>query len=361
MSGPAADDLAALLADVATGADRWELFALARSLEQVRPDAPRIGTALDPADEAVDWTHEPGLDFPRTTLAALEPGPRRPRVRSRHLGLTGPMGPMPLHLTEVTLAERRAKGPQPFGDFLDLVSARMLQAFCRAWAESDPCAQADRPADDGFASALAAVSGAADLRFVDGTGRPQPGGEGFDAWRRLAYAGHLQGLRSAAAVGDALAHAVGRPVRVEELVGRWRAIPEDARTRIGGRRGAHATLGQGATLGARFFAVEWDVGVHVTARDAADLDALLPGGDAHGLLVEAADTLLPRSLDWTIWVEISEAAAPAARLARDPKGARLGLTGWVAPDGAARPATRRDVRLDGRRWRAAAAGDRMNA
>jgi type VI secretion system protein ImpH len=356
VSGPATDDLIALLADVAPQADRWELFALARGIEQARPAAPRIGTALDPADELVDWAHEPSLNFPRTTVARFEDGPRRPRVRSQHLGLTGPMGPLPLHMAEIALAERRVPGPQPYGDFLDLLSARMLQAFYRAWSQSEPCAQADRPADDGFATILGAVSGAADLRFAGATDRDHPAGDRFDDWRRLAYGGHLQGLRSASAVADVLAHLLGRPVTVEEAVGRWRAIPLDARSRIGARRGAHAQLGQGATLGERFFAVEWDVAINVTARDAAELDTLLPGGDANRLLVEAATAVLPPSLDWTIRVEIAEAAAPAARLGRTgetgtPPGTRLGLTGWMAPRGGQRR-PRRDVRLDGRKWTA---------
>lgn len=358
VSGPATDDLTSLLADVAGQADRWELFALARGVEQARPAAPRIGTSLDPADELVDWVHEPSLNFPRTTVARFEEGPRRPRVRSRHLGLTGPMGPLPLHMADIALAERRVAGPHPYGDFLDLLSARMLQSFYRAWSQSEPCAQADRPADDGFATLLGAISGATDLRFADPAARGAPTEDGFDAWRRLAYGGHLQGLRSASAVADLLAHLLGRPVVVDEAVGRWRAIPADARTRIGTRRGAHGQLGQGAILGERFFAVEWDVAINVTARDAADLDALLPGGDANRLLVEAARTVLPPSLDWTVRVEIAEAAAPAARLGRGAtKGTRLGLTGWMAPrskQGQARP--RRDVRLDGRKWMAGPTG-----
>ena len=333
------DDLSALFADAAAEPTAWEVFALLRRVEQLA-DGPRIGTALDPGEEAVDLAHQPSVDFPRSTVAGFDPDRRRPRVRSLHLGLTGPMGPMPIHITEMALFEGTAKGSKPLGDFLDLISARMLQAFYRAWADADPCAQADRPADDEFAGYLGAASGATSLRFVSGAERGDHAEQGFGDWRRLAYGGHLAGLRSAAAVGDLLGHALERPVGVDENAGRWRDIPRDARTRIG-RGGAHHQLGTGATLGSRFFAVEWDVGLRVRAHSMADLERLLPGGDIHVLLVEAAEAVLPAHIEWHARIEIDEVAVEPARIG----AMRLGMTSWVAPRG--RRGIRNDVRLAG--------------
>ncbi|WP_374945111.1 type VI secretion system baseplate subunit TssG [Sphingomonas sp.] len=339
------DDLSVLLDDAEANATAWEFFALVRAIEHVSPDAPRIGTALDPADETVDLAHEPSNTFPRTTVAGFDRDRRRPRLRSLHLGLTGPMGPMPLHMTEIAMFERAAKGSNPLGDMLDMVSTRMLQGYYRAWASGNPCAQADRPPDDDFAGFLGAASGATTLRFVSGAEREIDDEPGFGDWRRLAYGGHLSGLRSAAAVGDLLGHALERTVGVDESVGRWRDIPREARTRIG-RRGAHHQLGTGATLGGRFFAVEWDVAFKVRARSMDDLERLLPGGEVHRLLVEAATAVLPQHIEWHARIEIDEAAIAPARIGRGATGARLGMTGWIAPRGRSR--LRNDVRLGGR-------------
>ena len=349
----ASDDLNLLFDAVAREPTAWEFFALLRGVEQARPDAPRIGTALDPAIELIELRHMPSADFPRTTLAAFERGGRRPSVASQHLGLTGSMGPLPAHLTELAVFERAAKGPSPFADFLDMVSARMLQAFYRAWSSASPTAQADRPNDDRFATYLGATSGATNLRFAAAAERPPFDGDGFHDWRRLAYGGHLAALRSAGAVVDLLSHLLERPVGVTEAVGRWRAIPEDALSRIGTRRGRHAQLGGGATLGRRFFAVEWNVAFTAAARSMADLERFLPGGDANQLLTEAAAAALPAHLDWEARVEIDEAAIAPARLggasadgAKAP-GARLGLTSWIKPRG--RAVKRTDLRLAGAR------------
>ena len=340
------DDLNALYADAAAEPTAWEFFALVRSIEQLSPDAPRIGTALDPGDETVDLAHEPSMSFARTTIAGFDTDRRRPRLRSYHIGLTGPMGPMPIHITEMAMFERAAKGTKPLGDFFDLVSTRMMQGFYRAWAGGDPCAQADRPADDDFAGYLGAVSGATSLRFVSGAERGRHDEGGFGDWRRLAYGGHLSGLRSAAAVGDLLGHVLERQVGVDESVGRWRDIPRDARTRIG-RRGTANRLGTGATLGGRFFAVEWDVAIRVRARSMEDLERLLPGGEVHALLVEAAEAVLPDHVDWHARIEVGEVAVCPARLGvKSGTKPRLGMTAWVSPRGTQR--MRNDVRLASR-------------
>ncbi len=346
MAGPASDHLSDLLAAVEADPTRWGAFAFWRAIDAALPAGPRIGEALDPSREAVDLTHLPSQDFPRTTIAAFVPGKRRPTVRSQHLGLTGPMGPLPTHLTEIAIFERRKKGDTPFADFLDLISSRALQRHFRAWAEADRCAQADRPGDDRFAGYVGAASGAVGLGFIDPASRAKPDkrGDAFDDWRRLPYGGHLAGLRSATAVGDLLSHLLERPVKVIEAVGRWRSIEPDARTALGR---AHAGLARGATLGSRFYAVEFDVAFEIGAASMAGLDDLLPGGHASRLLGEAARTVLPKHLDWTARVTIAETAIEPARLGRT----KLGWTSWMAPRGSSR--TRRDLTLRDNAARAA--------
>lgn len=117
-------------------------------------------------------------------------------------------------------------------------------------------------------------------------------------------------------------------------------MPAAARTRIGGRRGAHAAVGRGATLGGSFLAVEWDVAIEVRARSMDDLARFLPGGEMHRLLGQAVRAALPAHLDWEARVTIDEAAVEPARLG----GTRLGQTGWMAPRRRG-GVTRTDVRL----------------
>lgn len=347
----AASSLMRILDKIEAEPQRFEFFAALRAIERASTTQPRLGRAFNPAQEPIAVAHHSSVDFARTTIESFErradkPN-RAPRLRSNHFGLTGPMGPMPFYLTEIVIFERERRGPKPLGDFLDLLSERQLQFFYRAWADSQPSAQADRPADDGFAAQLGAVSGATDLRFVAGDSRPDHRDSGFDAWARLGTAGHFAGLRSASAVADVLSTALATPVRVTESVGRWRDIPPAARSRIGKTRtsgGNDNQLGLGATLGRRFFATEWDVRLTLAAPDMKALQALLPGGVGNAMLCECAAAILPQHIEWNARIEIDEARIAPARLQRGASGARLGQTAWIAPKGVA-GRKRDDLRL----------------
>ncbi|MEI6486840.1 MAG: type VI secretion system baseplate subunit TssG [Sphingomonadales bacterium] len=338
MDRPTTDDLSRLFAELAADPQRWDVFAALAAVEAATPEQPRIGEALEPGQEAVELAHVADFSFPRTTVAGWQPDGRRPTLQTRHLGLTGPMGPLPLHLTEIAIYERARRGPKPFNQFLDLLAARPLQQFYRAWANAHPAANAARPGDDLFAAYIGAVTGVTELAFLVPETRPDMADSGhFDGWRKLPYGGHLASLRSPSAIAALLSDLLGRKVTVREAVGRWHEVPPHQRSRLGR---SDTSLGQGATLGGRFWTVEYDVGFAIRARSMADLYDLLPGGRSHQLLAEAARASLPHHINWRAHVAISEHLIQPARLGgKADDGAlptRLGWTSWMAPRGRAR-------------------------
>jgi type VI secretion system protein ImpH len=119
-------------------------------------------------------------------------------------------------------------------------------------------------------------------------------------------------------------------------------VPADQRTRLGR---SDTTLGTGATLGGRFWSVEYDVAFAIRARSMADLYDLLPGGRSHQLLAEAARASLPHHINWRAHVSIAEHLIQPARLAGkgDALPTRLGWTSWIAPRGHVR--TRTDLTI----------------
>lgn len=333
-NGPASDHLRALRAAARRVRD-YEPFALLRQVEARARGLPRIGRSRTPAQNVVDLAHEPGLEFPAAALAEIElGGPGRMRVRGRFLGLTGPMGALPIHLTEYAFYEKRTADKRPFGRFLDLLTDRMLQFFYRAWADSQPTAQADRPDDDRFAAYLGAISG---LGQKPNARHAAPGAA--LSWSEyLRYAGLLVSRRSAAAIEDGLSHVLGAPVRVTEFVPRWRDIDPPERTRLGGA--GFNQLGVDAVLGGRVCVAEDTFRVTVQAETAEAYQDFLPGQRRHRVAREMLDTLKPSHLDWELQLELNERQAPAARL--DGK-ASLGLMSWAAPT--ARSVRRGDARI----------------
>jgi type VI secretion system protein ImpH len=306
--------------------DRAGLFAVLRRAEAGTPHKPRIGQAKRPEQSIVDLAQEPAMGFAGRTLAGLEQRYGRPQLRGYWLGLTGPMGPLPTHLTEFAWYERRYAKSRPFGDWLDVMSGRMLQLFFRAWAQSQPTAHADRPGDDQFSQWLAALSGA-----MEGAGEESS----FFERARVHYAALFAGSRSAVAIEDALSHLLGQQVTVLEFQPRWRDFEVEDRTQLGR---AFGTLGGDAVLGAKIFSAADAFRVVVRAQSYQDYLSLMPGGARFAVAAEAIEAFKPTHLEWDLCVEIADAEAPPARL--DGR-TTLGWASWVKPAAARREEARR--------------------
>ncbi len=312
---------------------RYGFFALLRAVEARAAARPRIGRSRLPQQNAADFGHEPKLDFPGYTLGAIEFGKTgRARIRGTFLGLTGPMGALPLHLSEYAQFERRYSKSRPFGDFLDLLSERMLQFFYRAWADSQPVAHADRPDDDAYAVQVCKLAGIrdndADCAF------PRRG--------LIHYASLLCSARSPGVIQDFLTRVLGVATRIREFIPVWRMIETRDRTQIGvGRR--NNELGSGAVLGSNALIADDAFRAIAHCNDMRAYEELLPGGAKFAIAVEALNVISPAHLDWQLELEIIEAQVSGAKLAA---GARLGWTSWLKPAGGS--TTRADVRL-GRR------------
>lgn len=293
---------------------RSGLFAVVRHIEARSATLPRVGKAKRPEQNIVDLAQEPAMGFADRTLSKIEQRYNRQQLRGFWLGLTGPMGPLPSHLTEFAYYERRYSKRRPFGDWLDLVAGRMLQLFYRAWADSQPTSHIDRPGDDNFARWLGALSGASEGSKPDGA---------FFTHSRAHYAAVFSGSRSAIAIEDALSHLLTQPVRVVEYVPKWREFEPEDRSCLGR---SFAMLGRDAVLGRRVYSAADAFRVVVRASDFRSYQSLLPGGERFAVAAEAIESFKPTHLEWDLTVEIADEDAPPASL--DGR-TRLGWSGWV--------------------------------
>ncbi|KRA59651.1 hypothetical protein ASD79_10895 [Caulobacter sp. Root655] len=311
-----------------------------RAAEARAPDLPRIGDSRLPSQNLVDLSQIPALGFPGSTLESITVKGARAKVEGYWFGLTGPMGPLPLHISEFAHFERRYAKSRPFGHFLDVLAGRMLQFFYRAWAESNPAANADRPADDRFSGYLSALTGA-----TEGV-RP---GAAFPARARLYYAGLYASRRSAAGIEDAVSDLLNAPVRLIEYRPVWRDIERPDQTRLGG---AFSQLGGDAVCGRRTSTVSDAFRIAVSVDTFHDYENLLPGGPRFAVVAEALDSFAPSHLEWDLEIEASEAAMrPTALDGR----ARLGWTSWMNPPAGSGPCAETRLGPSSRRVARAAA------
>jgi type VI secretion system ImpH/TssG family protein len=312
---------------------RYDFFALLRQAEARAPHLKRIGEAKLPRDDVVDLAHTALMAFPGATLDTIETTPTgRARVRCCFFGLTGPMGALPLHLTEFANYEERYAAKKPFSRFLDMLTNRMLQFFYRAWAASEPTAQADRPWDDRFAGYIASVAGI----------KSEHAQAGFPHQAQLYLAGLMGSRRSPAVLVDCLSQILKTTVTVREFLPRWRDIEPGDVSRIG-RSGAFNRLGEDAVLGTRVRRIDDAFRVGLGCRDWTHYKQYMPTSRSFAVVRDTLDTMAPPHLEWQLELAIPEDRIEGVRL---DGTAPLGWSAWLAPR---KSATRRtDTRL-GRR------------
>jgi type VI secretion system protein ImpH len=301
-----------LIAALWSAPRRFELMAAVRALEAAGYDRVRFRAPLSPV-------------FPPGDVEAVEIDPETATVETAVMALFGPNGPLPAPLAE---AVRRAARDGDAGPraFFDLFGDRLARLLVDAIRLERPSAARGDPGASPMGIALRALAGRAD---------PAAGPAGLDR-AVLAGAGLLSprpvGLH---ALGRLVAAALGVPARARGLRGGW--TPLDGRDRARLSRGpGGARLGT-AALGGRVWLEETAIVLDVGPVGAAAFKALLPGGGRNPLLRAVAAEAAPPELDLRCRLTVSAAERPVARLGRD--GARLGLSSWLAPRGAARPGT----------------------
>src|SRR5438874_3349708 len=140
-----------LIAKLAAEPFAFDFYAALRLVQKRFADRPRIGYSWSISQDAVRLAHSPSLDFASSTLhvpeemeLALkkirdkrdggngEPA-RRPVLYSRHFGLFGPNGPLPLCITEYARERILHFSDPTFAAFCNIFHHRLLSFFFRAW------------------------------------------------------------------------------------------------------------------------------------------------------------------------------------------------------------------------------------
>lgn len=316
--GSASDPLDAL-DDLLTEAYAFDFFEAMRRIECSWPGLPRLGTAIRPADEPVRLGQIPSLDFAPSMLASAQrTADNKLRIQSYFLGLHGPQGPLPLHLTEY-VHDRMTNGrDRTLAAFTDIFHHRMYELFYRAWANNRPTVAFDRPDEDRFATYLAA--------FV---GLVSPGMRNRDAWpdqAKIFYAGLLSSAtRSCQGLEALLTDYLGYEVHIEECVGEWIAIVRPERMRLGDRE--TATLGR-SVLGEKVWSAQHKVRIRIGPLSAADVLSYRAGSSNLARLRALVMNYLGMEYAWDVQLVARRAGIPPVKLG---DSGYLGWSSWLAP------------------------------
>lgn len=319
-SDRAKTDLIELLQLLAREPHRFGFYPAVRRLEASFPDRPRLGESRRAGEDPVRLGQTPSLAFPPATIHRLEEaklgGP--PWLKTRFLGLFGPNGPLPLHLTEYALDRINNHHDRTLERFVDMFHHRMLSLFYRAWASAQPAAQHDRRDEDRFQQYVGSVCGLGSPSFRHRDRMPYRA--------KLHNAGLLAGqTRSAEGLAILIENFFEVPTKVQQFVGRWLSLPAEDCTRLGGSSPT-ARLGMSTILGSRVWECHQKFRVVFGPLSYEEYLRLLPRSESMERLKAVVRNYVGFEFAWDVRLLLREEEVQPTRLGG---GQRLGWTTWA--------------------------------
>lgn len=323
-----------LWAELAQAPYAHDFFQVLRMVQAHSPNVPRLGEGLRPRDEAVRLGQDPELDFAPANLHSFTPanGAVPPRIGQRAFGLFGPMGPMPLHLTEYVRERARSHGDPTLMRFADVFHHRAMLLFFRAWAQSRPVVHRDRPWDDDFARWVSALFGQSPKTFSQRDAIP-------DDAKRLHAAALARGPRNAEGLIKILKSYFGIEVQLDPSVGHWLALQDEDRSRLlpSTAPARNTALGQQAVLGKRVWDRQSNFRLRLGPLSYEQYQRFLPGQPARKALRDWLRQYLGLSMSCETRLVLKGSEVPRLQLKPSRQGGQpggmLGLNAWLGRKG----------------------------
>lgn len=290
------------------------------------PTMRRIGTnsAIDPVGTAVLPSAEPfrlgqqaSLVFAPREIANASVKNGRLHMRLFGLGMLGPNGSLPIHVTEIAREREEHRGDATLSNFLDIFHHRSLTLLYRAWASAQSAASLDRPKDEKFSLYTACVSG-----------HPLQHNQPWllPSHARLSAAPHLvREARNPEGLRNALANYFGVPVEIHEQVLHWMELAPEHCCVMGEHR-ASSFMGSGAVIGGHVPDRQYRFRIVIGPLDIDDYHRFTPQGPDLLRLIEWVRAFVSEEYEWELELQIKPQSAPPAVLGGTQQ---LGWSGWM--------------------------------
>jgi len=299
----------------------FEFFQAVRLLERVCPGRVPVGRFAHPRTEVVRFSVNPSLSFPASeiqSLALREDGPALMTVN--FIGLTGPLGVLPLYYTELVYARVIARDTV-LRDFLDLFHHRIISLFYRAWEKYRLPVNYGRQELDRFTPHLLCLIGL--------------GTEGLRNRQAVAddslvfYAGMLaQQPRSSAGLRLLLSDYFDVPVDIEQFVGAWHRLSRDMQCCLDDSNRDSQQVAFGAVVGDEVWEPQARARIVIGPLSLTRYLDFLPNGAAYTRLRALTRFFSGDELDFDVQLILERQDVPRCELGRE--GANAPQLGWLS-------------------------------
>ena len=271
------------------------------------------------------------LNFPASEIDQLKPldntaeGADGMEMRVNFMGLTGPSGALPTHYTELLIERRQFHRDGTAHAFFDLFSHRSVSLFYSAWRKYQfyvPFEQGER---GGFTRNLLDLTGFGLERMQERLKTEAPGVNPLF----FAFFSGLMAQKplSGAAISAFVSGYFNVPVKLEQFVGQWIAVPENEQTRLGKQANQ---LGLSAFAGQRSWDQQTKIRLRIGPLDHARFSELLPGENAADALEQLIKLCVGNDLACETQLVLRKEDIPPPVIKQDKTGLRLGHNIWLA-------------------------------
>jgi type VI secretion system protein ImpH len=302
---------------------RFHFFQAVRLLERISPDRQSVGRFTRPDEEVARFSAHQSTSFPASEIQALNIAEGKPALMTvNFMGLTGPLGALPLYYTEYIMQRMRSRD-HTLREFFDIFNHRAISLFYRAWEKYRFGLAYERGERDELSRQLLAIVGLGTPGLLE---RQSVSDEAL-----IYYAGLFgQRPRSAAALQLTLADYFEVPVEVEQFAGCWYKLDRKSQTWLDERGSYTESLGFGTVLGDEVWDQQSVVRIKLGPLTLPQYLDFLPTGTAWEPLRGLVKFYFNDQLDFELQLVMQRDETPPCVLGSETEDApRLGWVSWV--------------------------------
>jgi type VI secretion system protein ImpH len=301
----------------------FDFFQTVRLLERIRPGASPVGAFAPLAKEVARFSANTELAFPASRIQNIEwSESAAPAVIINFMGLTGPMGVLPLYYSQLVLERKRAKD-HAIRSFLDLFNHRIISLFYAAWEKYRFTVAYERQERDRFSHHL--------LDLI-GLGTPGLQDRQSVSDDSLIYYCGLLSLhpRSSAGLRQIVSDYFNVPVSIEQFVGAWYKLDRETQCLFDKGNSYSEQLGVGAIIGDEIWDQQSAVRLRLGPMPLARYLDFLPNGTAYSPLKSITRFHSGGEIDFEIQLVLQREHVPSCELGVETEAApQLSWTTWA--------------------------------
>lgn len=268
-----------------------------------------------PSREIIRFTSDSTLSYPSSEISRVTFNEKHQQwtLKVNFLGLTGSMGVMPFHYTELILQRLKLKD-RALLEFLNLFNHRTISLFFQASAkyrlpleyERSKLHQTNKTKNCTHTQALLSLLGLGSQSLQNR--------QTFKDESLIFFSGlFTQQIKTATGLEQMVSHYFDVPVKLEGFIGQWQELIDDVKTRLpwkGNRKGQNSRLGKTAMLGSKGWFAQGKSRVKVGPLNKEQFNRFAPGSGALGALSEMVSHYMGMENDFDILIEVNRSDVP---------------------------------------------------